>query len=222
MKKAKIYYARMGEFWTKEEKYYQYFTKSLRRLRQHPLALFASLALGIGYTAPAQAQNYGARIFWLAPKDVSAVQFQVLSTQSNTSFSTDTVFPNLSINTTAVVPTLIHNFDLAGQAAQVVVSIPYAWVNVALNTDSRGIDRQQKGFADLYAHLRVGIVNAPALNLKELVEYLGKENPSVTIYGLLGIYAPTGDYSDKRVVNIGTNRWTFRGAIPVVIRLSEN
>jgi hypothetical protein len=85
MKKAKIYYARMGEFWTKEEKYYQYFAKSLRRLRQHPLALFASLALGIGYTAPAQAQNYGARIFWLAPKDVSAVQFQVLSTQSNTS-----------------------------------------------------------------------------------------------------------------------------------------
>jgi hypothetical protein len=77
---------------------FDYFAKSLRRSRQHPLALFASLALGIAYTVPAHAQNYGARIFWLAPKDVSAVQFQVLSSQSNTSFSTDTVFPNLNIN----------------------------------------------------------------------------------------------------------------------------
>ena len=76
---------------------FHYFAKFLRRSWQHPLALFASLALGIGYTAPAHAQNYGARIFWLAPKDVSAVQFQVLSSQSNTSFSTDTVFPTLTV-----------------------------------------------------------------------------------------------------------------------------
>jgi hypothetical protein len=201
---------------------FESFAKFLGRSPLKSLGLWASLALGAGYAAPAQAQNYGARIFWLAPKDVSAVQFQVLSIESNTSFSTDIVFPNLNINTTAVVPTFVHNFDLAGQAAQAAVSIPYAWVNVALSTDSRGINREQKGFADLYAHLRVGLVNAPALSPEEFVAYLGQDNPPVIIHGLLGLYAPTGDYSDKRVVNIGTNRWTFRGAIPVVIRLSEN
>jgi len=33
---------------------------------------------------------------------------------------------------------------------------------------------------------------------------------------------PTGDYQNDRLVNIGTNRWTFRAGLPTTVRLSPN
>jgi hypothetical protein len=49
-----------------------------------------------------------------------------------------------------------------------------------------------------------------------------KQNPPVVIYGLLAMLPPTGDDQNDRLVNIGTNRWTFRAGLPTTVRLSPN
>jgi hypothetical protein len=49
-----------------------------------------------------------------------------------------------------------------------------------------------------------------------------KQNPPVVIDGLLAMLPPTGDNQNDRLVNIGTNRWTFRAGLPTTVRLSPN
>lgn len=67
----------------------------------------------------------------------------------------------------------------------------------------------------------MGWVNAPGLSLQEFVQYMVEENPRVQVRALLGVTIPSGTYSSDRLVNIGTNRWTIRGGIPVIIRLND-
>jgi hypothetical protein len=38
----------------------------------------------------------------------------------------------------------------------------------------------------------------------------------------MAVLPPTGDYQNDRLVNIGTNRWTFRAGLPTTVRLSPN
>lgn len=180
------------------------------------------LALSLGIADQAQAQQYGPRLFWLAPSDTNILQFQLLYQETNTSFSADIVYPNLDIDTTALIGSYTRTFSLGDTAGLLTVAIPYASANVELSTASRGIERSQDGIADAYAQLQIGLVNSPGLSLQELAKYMVEENPRFQMRALVGVYVPTGEYDSDRVVNIGSNRWAFRAGVPIVIRLSEN
>ncbi|WOD37023.1 transporter [Nodosilinea sp. E11] len=180
------------------------------------------LALSMGITHPAQAQQYGPRIFWLAPSGINAIEFQLIHQETNTAVDAAVVYPNLEIDTTALVGTYSRTFNLGDTSGQFVFSLPYAWADVDLSAGSRDIDRNAEGFADSYAHLKIGLVNAPGLDIPEYVQYMVEENPQVQVYALAAMFIPTGEYDADHVVNLGSNRWTFRAGVPIVMRLSEN
>lgn len=68
----------------------------------------------------------------------------------------------------------------------------------------------------------MGLVNAPGLSPQEFVQYMAEENPWVQVRALLGVTIPSDSYDTDRLVNIGSNRWTIWGGVPVIIRLSDN
>jgi len=189
-----------------------------------------SLTLSLGATQ-ARAQQYGPRQFSVTPSGIHIFQIQGFHLESNTTIDTSIVYPDfginiegidVDINTDALVFTYAPTFNIGETLGQLVLSLPYGWVNVDASAGSLGISSDQSGFADFYTELRVGLVNAPGLNLQEFVQYMAEENPRVQVRALLGITIPSGEYSSDRLVNIGTNRWTFRGGVPVIIRLSNN
>ncbi|MBW4465559.1 MAG: transporter [Pegethrix bostrychoides GSE-TBD4-15B] len=181
-----------------------------------------SVALSLTMAGQACAQQYGPRIFWLAPSDLNVIQFQFLYQKTNTAFDASVVYPNLDIDTTVLVGTYAPTFSLGDTSGQFILSVPYAAADVELSAGSREIDRSQAGLADIYTEFRVGLVNAPGLSPQEFVQYMTEENPRVQLRGMVGVFVPVGDYDSDRVVNIGSNRWAFRAGIPAVIRLSSN
>ena len=46
--------------------------------------------------------------------------------------------------------------------------------------------------------------------------------PPASTAAVVAALPPTGDYQNDRLVNIGTNRWTFRAGLPTTVRLSPN
>lgn len=121
-----------------------------------------------------------------------------------------------------MVPSYARFFGIGNRLTQVSVALPYAWANVSLSTSNRGVAPSQEGLADSYAHFTVGLVNTPALAPAEFGAYMQKQNPPVVLYGLVAVMPPTGDYQNDRLVNIGTNRWSFRSGLPTTVRLSPN
>jgi hypothetical protein len=50
---------------------------------------------------------------------------------------------------------------------------------------------------------------------------MGQRNPAVVMYWLTALTAPTGKYDSDNLINIGTNRWSFRLGLPTTVRLSK-
>lgn len=154
------------------------------------------------------------------PVGANVVTISGLYSSSNTAVDTSIVYPNLDVDTTVVIPSYSRFFGVGQHLAQASVSIPYAWANVKLSTANRGVAPSNAGLTDSYAHLTLGLVNAPALSPADFGAYMVKQNPAVVTYGLMAVMPPTGDYENDRLVNIGTNRWTFRAGLPTTVRLS--
>ena len=71
--------------------------------------------------------------------------------------------------------------------------------------------RKVDGFADSRFRLSVNLYGAPALTLKEFADY----EQDLIVGASLQVTAPSGQYDDSRLVNIGTNRWSFKPEVGI-------
>ena len=73
------------------------------------------------------------------------------------------------------------------------------------------MQRDVSGFADPTFRLSVNLYGAPALSLKEFAGY----KQDLIVGASLLVSAPLGQYDDTKVVNLGTNRWSFKPEVGV-------
>lgn len=124
---------------------------------------------------------------------------------------TDATLPFKDVKATVQAPSIgiVHTFSLFNLTSQALVALPYSWAQVSgeVGTQSRRITRS--GFADMRLRFSVLVLGAPATTLAELVKA-----PRKTVLGLsLNIIAPTGQFFSDKLVNLGTNRFSFRPEI---------
>ena len=89
--------------------------------------------------------------------------------------------------------------------------VPFAagdWEGVLEGVDTT---RSATGFGDPRVRLSVNFLGAPALRATQFAGYVQK-----TIVGAsLQLIAPLGQYDSSRLINLGSNRWTFRAQLGV-------
>ena len=96
--------------------------------------------------------------------------------------------------------------ELWGKSGTVAVVLPYATVSASGDVEGQPASVERSGYADLGMRLAVNLYGAPALSLEEFRDYRQD-----TIVGVsLLVTAPTGHYDPTKLVNIGTNRWSFK------------
>ena len=96
--------------------------------------------------------------------------------------------------------------DCWGQSGSVALVMPYAWVSASgeVFEQARTVDRT--GLNDLTLRLSVNLYGAPALSLKQYSGYHQDIIVGVSLY----VTAPSGQYDAAKLINIGTNRWSFK------------
>jgi hypothetical protein len=101
--------------------------------------------------------------------------------------------------------------DLFGKSGQIALLLPYAWGTASgtLEGQPRSVDRS--GFGDPIMRLSMNFVGAPALSLKEFSTYTQDTIVGASII----VTAPWGRYDPTKVINIGTNRWSFKPELGV-------
>jgi Putative MetA-pathway of phenol degradation len=101
--------------------------------------------------------------------------------------------------------------DFWGQSGTVALVLPYAMVSATGDVQGDPMTVDRSGFADVAMRLSVNVYGAPALSLQEFRDY-----HQDTIIGVsLLVTAPTGRYYPDKIINIGTNRWSFKPEIGV-------
>ena len=174
------------------------------------LALLACCALG-GGVAPASAQEIEPRAYSNAPVGVNFLIAGYAYTSGGV--STDGALPlsNPDLTTSSAVLAFARVLDLWGKSAKFDVVAPLTTLSGSADFDGQPLERDIAGLADPKFRLSVNFFGAPALSLKEFAAF----EQDLIIGASLQVSAPAGQFDESRLVNLGTNRWSFKPEVGV-------
>ena len=161
------------------------------------------------------AQGDGARVFGAAPVGLNVLAVDALSIQDgNFSFDPNLVSALAKFDTTVATLQYFRTFELGGRyvalfgilrAGTTTRKLPFG-----LQIDS------SKGLTDPFVGALINLRGLPALSRDEFSSF----KPETIIHLLLGASLPLGEYDPANVINLGSNRYTFRIGLPIIHTLS--
>jgi hypothetical protein len=171
----------------------------------------AAGGLAVGTLAVAQAQEIEPRAYSNAPLGVSFVIAGYAYTQGAVPFDASLPVKNAQLKTSSAVLAYARVFEIWGKSGKFDAIVPYSGLSGTAEVAGQPFERNVSGLADPRFRLSVNLYGAPALSLREFRNY----QQDLIIGASLQVSAPAGQYDASRVVNIGTNRWSFRPEVGI-------
>ncbi|TMH31593.1 MAG: transporter [Betaproteobacteria bacterium] len=159
----------------------------------------------------ARAQSIEPRAYSNAPVGVNFLIAGYAYTRGGLQFDTSLPITDAHLHTSNAVLAYARSLDLWGTSGKFDVVVPYTWLSGSAQYAGETVQRVVNGGADPSFRLSVNLYGAPALTLKEFQDY----EQDLIIGASLQVSAPWGQYDDTRVVNIGTNRWSFKPEVGI-------
>ncbi|MFN3323196.1 MAG: transporter [Bryobacteraceae bacterium] len=100
----------------------------------------------------------------------------------------------------------VRTFGLAGRLANIGFAIPYSSGDLLFPRFDVTPLVHRSGLRDPAMRFSLNLAGIPAMDLKQFAAYRQKTNLGFSML----VFAPLGQYDPNRLINIGTNRWTFR------------
>lgn len=165
----------------------------------------------------AAAQELTPRAYWPLPVGANTL---VLSYQHN---SGDIIMdPSLPI--TGVESDIDYlqfsyqrSFSFLDRSASVQFSLPYSDGLTEGVVDGEFRSRRLAGLTDARVRMTVNLSGAPAMDVDGFQAL--RADPRPIIGASLLVQAPTGDYDGDRLLNLGTNRWSVKPAVGMIVPL---
>ncbi len=105
----------------------------------------------------------------------------------------------------------VRSLDVWGKSGKIGMIVPYAWLSGKAKVGEEERSRRVSGFGDPALRFSVNLYGAPSLSLEEFKSYR-----QGTILGVsLLVTMPFGQYDSDKLVNIGTNRWSFKPEVGI-------
>ena len=100
-----------------------------------------------------------------------------------------------------------RSLDVFGNSAKFDVVLPYSSFSAHGLVNGQVVERAMSGLNDPRFRFSINFFGAPALSFKDFANY----RQDLIIGASLQVSAPLGQYDDSRLLNIGNNRWSFKG-----------
>jgi hypothetical protein len=110
----------------------------------------------------------------------------------------------------------IRTFSLFNKTARVGVLQAYQegeWSGL-LDGVPKTVNRS--GWSDTFVRFAINLYGAPPLQGKEYAAYRAAQKVETIVGAGFSVQLPTGDYMDDKLINLGTNRYTFRPQLGVI------
>ncbi|UCB54812.1 MAG: transporter [Thiotrichales bacterium] len=103
----------------------------------------------------------------------------------------------------------VRALGIADKSAKVGILLPIANLDANGFVDGEFVTRDVSGLGDPSFYFTINLFGAPALSIEEFRQY-----QQDTIIGLtFKLTAPLGEYDNEKLLNIGTNRWSFKSEL---------
>ncbi|MGA9586454.1 MAG: transporter [Terracidiphilus sp.] len=99
-----------------------------------------------------------------------------------------------------------HSFGVFGRSANFVAVLPYGEGHFQGTVNGAGEHLYRSGLVDSIYRVAINLKGGPAMQPREFVKWHQKILLGVS----LKVIAPTGQYDPTKLINWGTNRWSFK------------
>jgi hypothetical protein len=160
----------------------------------------------------AAAQDLEPRAYSASPIGTNFVGFGFGRSSGDITF--DPAVPLTDVTGTFYTPALGlgRTFALFGRQALATAALPYAWGDVSGNVGEQRASVHRSGLGDVRARLSVNLRGNPA---QTVAEFARRKHRDFIIATSLSVVAPSGQYDNTKLVNLGANRWAFKPEIGV-------
>ncbi len=159
----------------------------------------------------ARAQEIEPRAFSNIPVGVNFLIAGYAYTTGGLSFDPSVPVTNAELDTSNVVLAYARSLDLWGMSAKFDAILPFTSLSGTAESEGQPVEREVDGMGDPKLRLSVNFYGAPALRLPEFRSY----EQGLIVGGSLQVSVPLGQYDSSRVINLGTNRWSFKPELGV-------
>ena len=166
------------------------------------LLALAALTLSLS----AQAQDIEPRSYSNAPVGINFLIAGYAYTRGGLSFDPALEITNAHLRTSNLVMAYARSLDFWGKSGKFDVIVPYAWLNGSAEYLGAPVRRDVSGLIDTRFRLSVNLYGAPSLTMEEFRNY----RQDLIVGASLQVSVPTGQYDSERIVNLGSNRWSFK------------
>jgi hypothetical protein len=173
------------------------------------LALTAAMLMSFGPAA--RAQDIEPRAYSNAPVGVNFLVAGYAYTEGSLYSDPSLPLTNPKLENSNAVVGYARVLDLWGRSGKFDMNMPYTWLSGTARFDGEPIEREIAGNGNPAFRLSANLYGAPALTLKEFAAY----QQDVIVGVSLQVLAPWSQYDSSRLVNIGTNRWSFKPEVGV-------
>jgi hypothetical protein len=112
---------------------------------------------------------------------------------------------------------IARTFSLFGLTSQAFVVLPYSWAQASGKVFGEDSSITRTGFGDTRIRVSVLLLGAPAATVEEFA----KSSPQNVLGMSLTVTAPTGQFFSNKLINLGTNRWSFKPELGLSYLVSE-
>ncbi len=164
------------------------------------------------------AQGEGPRVYLPAPVGTNVLSVTWMDLESNMNFAGSILIPEAEVQSTIFALNYNRYFAIGDRLAEIWATGIGGSVDGRVDESPFGaLAASVNGFADPYFAIRVGLKGAPALDPATFM----KTPLGFQIYALAGVSVPIGDYKQERPLNLGTNRWSLRLGLPMVMPVGK-
>jgi hypothetical protein len=157
-----------------------------------------------GYAQFAEAHHYDN-----APVGVNQVELAYAYGRSNASIDTSLVVAGAKFNLNQGTITYTRYFGLFHRVSWLEASVPLAGLGGSISGTT--LQRSATGSGDSSYTVTALLKGGPALSVAQFADY----KPTTTVGVSLSISAPTGQYNSDKLLNLGSDRWSFKPEIAV-------
>lgn len=173
--------------------------------------IFAKLALFAAVQVPhqASAQFTDPHSYDNTPVGTNQIEVSYAYLHANASIDSSLVITGAKIGLNQATIDYTHYFSVIHRVAWVQGAVPVARLGGSIN--GTNINGSVTGLGDSSYQAAMLLKGGPALNTAQFDNY----QPTTTLGVSLTVTAPTGSYDANKILNLGSDRWSFKPELAI-------
>ena len=171
----------------------------------------ALILIALAAAVTAEAQDLEPRAYANTPVGINFLVLGYAYTHGDVAFDSSAPIKDAELTVHTAYLAYARSLDLWGHAGKLEAVLPWSELKGTAKVFDQPRDREVSGLGDPRLRLSVLLYGGPALTMEEYAHH----DSDLIIGAGLAVSLPLGQYETRNLVNLGTNRWSFRPEIGI-------